>query len=96
VLDPIRRPRVLDAAGQTLGDAEPTLDLGQHQHAAVGGQTAGVEGDLDWLAAHGRQAGQKWGIIGHGGRELRWSRRVGFTTRILHDLNGLVSARQPS
>ena len=53
VLDPLRRPRVLDAAGQTFGDAEATLDLGQHQHAAVGGQTAGVEGDLNGLAGDG-------------------------------------------
>ena len=53
VLDPLRRPRVLDAARQTLGDPEPTLDLGQHQHAAVRGQPAAVERDLHRLAGDG-------------------------------------------
>ena len=67
VLDPLRRPRVLDAAGQTLGDAEQTLDLREYQHTAVRSQTPTVESDVDWFAGHGRQAGQKRGIIGHGG-----------------------------
>ncbi len=31
VLDPLGRPRVLEAARQALGDAEATLDLGQDQ-----------------------------------------------------------------
>ena len=53
VLDPLRRPRVLDAACQTLGDPQPTLDLGQDQHAAVRGQPSGVEGDLHGLAGNG-------------------------------------------
>ena len=53
MLDPLRRPWILDAACQPLGDPEVTLDLGQHQHAAVGGQTAGVEGDLNGLAGDG-------------------------------------------
>jgi hypothetical protein len=40
---------ILEAAGQTLGDPQPTLDLGQDQHAAVRGQPSGVEGDLHGL-----------------------------------------------
>ena len=51
VMDPLRRPRVLDAARQPLGEAEPALDLGQHQHARVRGQPAAVEGDVHRLAA---------------------------------------------
>ena len=48
---PLGRPRVLDAARQPLGDAEPALDLGQHQHPGVRGQPAAVEGDVHRLAA---------------------------------------------
>ena len=48
-----RCPRVLEAAGQALGDPEPALDLGQHQNAAVRGQPAGVERDLHGLAGNG-------------------------------------------
>ena len=53
VLDPIGRPRVLDAARQALGNAEATLDLGEHQHPAVRGQAPGVERDLHRLAGNG-------------------------------------------
>ena len=35
VLDPMGPPRILDAARQALGNAEPALDLGEHQNAAV-------------------------------------------------------------
>ena len=47
---PLRRPWVRNAASQALGDAEPALDLRQHQHAGVGGQPATVERDLHRLA----------------------------------------------
>ena len=50
VLDPRGRPRVLQAARQALGNSKATLDLGQHQHPAVGGQPAGVEADVHRLA----------------------------------------------
>ena len=53
VLDPIRRPRVLEAACQAFGDPEATLDLGQHQHPAIRAQPPGVEGDLHRLAGDG-------------------------------------------
>ena len=50
VPDPLRRPRILDAARQTLGNVEASLDLGEHQNPAVGGQPAGVEAELHRLA----------------------------------------------
>ena len=53
VLDPLGRPRIFDASRQPLGDAELALDLGQHQHPAVGGQAPGVARDLHRLAADG-------------------------------------------
>ena len=48
---PLRRPRILDAARQALGQAEPPLDLRQHQHPGIRGQPAAVEGDMYRLAA---------------------------------------------
>jgi hypothetical protein len=51
VADPLRCARVGEAAGQALGDAEPALDLGQHQHPGVRGHAATVEGDVNRLAA---------------------------------------------
>jgi hypothetical protein len=49
VLDSPGCPRVLYAVRQALGDAEPALDLGQDQNAAVRGQPAAVEGDVHRL-----------------------------------------------
>lgn len=48
---PLWRPRVLDAACQPLGQAELAFDLGQHQHPGIRGQPAGVEGEVNRLAA---------------------------------------------
>jgi hypothetical protein len=50
VLAALGRARILEAAGQALGDPEVTLDLGEHQHPAVRGQPPGVERDLHRLA----------------------------------------------
>jgi len=48
-----RIARILEATRQTIGDAEPALDLGQHQNAGVRGQPAAIEGDMHRLAADG-------------------------------------------
>ena len=53
VLDPLGRPRILEAACQARGDAEATLDFGQNQNTAVRGQPSGVKGDVHRLAADG-------------------------------------------
>ena len=53
VPDPLGRPRVLEAAGQALSDAEMAFDLGQQQHATVRGQPSGIEGELHGLAGNG-------------------------------------------
>jgi hypothetical protein len=50
VPDPLRRPRILEAARQALGNVEASLDLGEHQNPAVRGQPAGVEAELHRLA----------------------------------------------
>jgi hypothetical protein len=50
VLDPLGRPRILEAAGQALGNAEAALDLRQKQNAAVRRQPPSVEADVHRLA----------------------------------------------
>jgi hypothetical protein len=50
VLDPLGRPWILKTARQARGDPKATLDLGQHQHASIGGQPAGVEAEVHRLA----------------------------------------------
>jgi hypothetical protein len=57
VAHPPRRPRVREAARQALGDLEPALDLGQHQHPGVGGQAPAVEGCMQRLAGDRRREG---------------------------------------
>ena len=49
----LRRARVLDAAGQPLGEAEPAFDLRQHQNSGIGGQAATIEGGVNRLAGDG-------------------------------------------
>ena len=48
--DPPRQARVVDAGGQALGSAEPSLDLAQQQHAGVGGELPAVEAGDDGFA----------------------------------------------
>ncbi len=50
MLDPLWRPRVIDASGEPVGDAEPALDLAQGQQAAVGRELPVVEADHERLA----------------------------------------------
>jgi hypothetical protein len=50
VPDALRRTRVVEAGGEALGQAKPTLDLAQGQQAAVGGQLPAVEAGDQGLA----------------------------------------------
>jgi hypothetical protein len=50
VTHPLRGAWVGQAAGQTLRDPEPAIDLRQQEHPGVGGQPAAVEGDPHSLA----------------------------------------------
>ena len=53
MLDPLGRPRVLDAVRQPLGDPEAAFDLCHEQNTAVRSQAPGVERDLHRLAGDG-------------------------------------------
>jgi hypothetical protein len=53
VSDPIRRAWIVDASGETFGQAEARLNLAQRQQAAVGGEGSTVEAGDDRLALDG-------------------------------------------
>ena len=55
--DPRAPERVRDAVGQALSDAEPALDLRQHQDPGIGSQASTVEGAMDCLAGDRRREG---------------------------------------
>ena len=50
MLDPLWRPRVIDASGKPVGEAKPALDLAQGQQAAVGREVPAVEAGHERLA----------------------------------------------
>jgi hypothetical protein len=54
VKDLVRRPRVLDAAGEALRDPEPALDVREQQDAGIRGQVTAVEGGTHRFAGDGR------------------------------------------
>ena len=52
---------------QPLGDTEASFHISQHQHAAIRGQQAAVEGHAHFLAADGWQRERQKVIVIHGG-----------------------------
>jgi hypothetical protein len=58
VPNPLRRARVLDAIGQSLGDPEPLLNRREQQYPGIRGHPAAVESHMHRLALHRWQARQ--------------------------------------
>src|SRR4030088_245073 len=53
--------------GEPLGDAEPTIGLGEQHDPAIGTDPSAVKGRGDLLAADGWKAERQKVILGHGG-----------------------------
>ena len=51
VPDPLGQARIVDAGGQTFGQAEPALNLAQGQQPAVRGEQAAIEAGNNGLAS---------------------------------------------
>ena len=94
--DPLGIARILDAAGEALGNPQPPVDLGQQQDPGIRGQLPAVEGNIDRLAADRWKARQNPRNLPHGGCNSVRSWRSCLNTRIIHDFNGLCCIRQPS
>ena len=54
--DPVRNATVRDRPGEALGDAEPTIGLGQQHDPAIGTDPPAVKGGGDLLAVNGWKA----------------------------------------
>ena len=55
--NPILRPRVFKAAGQSVGDTEPALDLRQQQDASIRGQATAIDRAFTGLPQTGDSPG---------------------------------------
>src|SRR5690242_20763740 len=65
--DLLRRSRVLQTAGQAVGQTQPAFNLAQRQQAAFRGQPATVKTGDHGLALHWWQTREKRRNINHGG-----------------------------
>src|SRR5260370_33341960 len=94
--DPARARAVGDRPSEPLGDAEPTIGLGEQHAPAIGTDPSAVKGGGDLLVADGWKAERQKVIVGHGGCGAPRSRqRVGFSNRILRQIKSLRYFRHP-
>jgi hypothetical protein len=63
--DPVRIAAVWDRPGEPLGDAEPTIGLGEQHDPAIGTDPPAVKGGGDLLASHRWQVEGQWNILVH-------------------------------
>ena len=69
--DPVRIAGVRDRLSKPLGNAKPTIGLGEQHHPAIGTDPPAVKGGGDLLAADRWNAERQKLIVGHGGRGAR-------------------------
>jgi len=65
--DPVRIAAVRDHLRQPIGNAEPTIGLGQQHDPAIGTDPPAVKGGGDLLALDGWKRERQQVIVGHGG-----------------------------
>src|SRR5207244_7243479 len=95
--DPVRIAAVRDRPSEPLGDAEPTIGLGEQHDPAIGTDPSAVKGGGDLLSADGWKAERQKAIVGHGGRGAPRSRqRVGFGNRILRQIKSYSTSATPN
>ena len=88
--DPVLIAPVRNDLGEPLGDAEPTLRLGEQHDAAIRRDPSAIKGGSDLLALNGWKGERQQIMVGHGGRGvLRSWPKVGFSNRILHHIKSL-------
>jgi len=66
--DPVLIAPVGNDLGEPLGDAEPTLRLGEQHDAAIRRDPSAIKGGGDLLALNGWKGERQQIIVGHGGR----------------------------
>jgi len=65
--DPVLIAPVGDHLGEPLGDAEPTLRLGEQHDAAIRCDPSAIKGGGDLLPLNGWKGERQQIIVGHGG-----------------------------
>ena len=94
--DPVLIAPVRNYLGEPLGDAEPTLCLGEQHDTAIRRDPSAIKGGSDLLALNGWKRERQQIIVGHGGRgALRSRPRVGFSNQILRQIKSLRYLRHP-
>ena len=94
--DPVLIAPVRDYLGEPLGDAEPTLRLGEQHDAAIRRDPSAIKGGSDLLALNGWKGERQQIIVGLGGRgALRSRPKVGLSRKILHQIKSLRYLRRP-
>jgi len=66
--DPVLIAPVRDYLGEPLGDAEPTLCLGEQHDAAIRRDRSAIKGSGDFLPLKGWKGERQQIIVGHRGR----------------------------
>src|SRR4051812_49929872 len=93
----VRIASVGDRLSKPLGNAEPTIGLGEQHHSAIGTDPPAVKGGGDLLAADGWKAERQKVIVGHGGRGARDPRkRVGSATQFYPPSKGYPTSPPPN
>jgi len=66
--DPVLIAPVRNDLGEPLGDAEPTLRLGEQHDAAIRSDPSAIKGGGDLLPLNGWKGERQQIIVGYGGR----------------------------
>ncbi len=95
VPDLLWRPRVIEAGGQAIGDAEAALDLFQRQHAAIGGEPSAIKAGDQGFAQTADRPGSG-GVCSTLAGMVSASGCFECRSRNLWPISGLRHARHPT
>src|SRR5580704_839245 len=88
--DPVLIAPVWNDLGEPLGDAEPSLRLGEQHDAAIRRDPSAIKGGGDLLALNGWKGERQQIIVGHGGRGvLRPCPNAGFSNQTIRHIKSL-------
>src|SRR5260370_37794464 len=78
---PILIAPVRNSLGEPLGDAKPTLCLGEQHDAAIRSDPSAIKGGGDLSSLNGWKGERQQIIVGHGGRGARRSPPKGWFSK---------------
>src|SRR5260370_25102569 len=94
---PILIAPVRNSLGEPLGDAKPTLCLGEQHDAAIRSDPSAIKAGGDLSSLNGWKGERQQIIVGHGGPGVvLYRQRGGFSKQILRYIKSLRYARHPN